>query len=91
MHAPRHFCASALLDAGENIKAVSEYTGHADPALTLRVYAHLMPDSRERARRAIDSVLERASQEDHGPQTASETPSAPDLLVCAGQRPLLWH
>ncbi|MER6442713.1 tyrosine-type recombinase/integrase [Streptomyces sp. NPDC001185] len=48
MRALRHFCASALLDAGENIKAVSEYMGHADPGLTLRVYAHLMPDSRER-------------------------------------------
>ncbi|NEB94943.1 tyrosine-type recombinase/integrase [Streptomyces bauhiniae] len=58
MHALRHFYASALLDAGENIKAVSEYMGHADPALTLRVYAHLMPDSRERARRAIDSVFQ---------------------------------
>ncbi|MFR9800429.1 tyrosine-type recombinase/integrase [Streptomyces sp. MS06] len=67
MHALRHFYASALLDAGENIKAVSEYMGHADPALTLRVYAHLMPDSRERARRAIDSVFERGVHEDHGP------------------------
>ncbi|MFF9827791.1 tyrosine-type recombinase/integrase [Streptomyces albidoflavus] len=70
MHALRHFYASALLDAGENIKAVSEYMGHADPGLTLRVYAHLMPDSRERARRAIDTVFQRLSQEDHGPQTA---------------------
>ncbi|MGX4691226.1 tyrosine-type recombinase/integrase [Streptomyces sp. JNUCC 63] len=70
MHALRHFYASALLDAGENIKAVSEYMGHADPALTLRVYAHLMPDSRERARRAIDTVFQRASEEEHGPQTA---------------------
>ncbi|MGW1267141.1 tyrosine-type recombinase/integrase [Streptomyces sp. NPDC002491] len=70
MHALRHFYASALLDAGENIKAVSEYMGHADPALTLRVYAHLMPDSRERARRAIDSVFQRISQQAHGPQTA---------------------
>lgn len=70
MHALRHFYASALLDAGENIKAVSEYMGHADPALTLRVYAHLMPDSRVRARRAIDTVFQRASEEEHGPQTA---------------------
>ncbi|MEU8730774.1 site-specific integrase [Streptomyces tendae] len=70
MHALRHFYASALLDAGENIKAVSEYMGHADPGLTLRVYAHLMPDSRERARRAIDTVFQRLFGEDHGPQTA---------------------
>lgn len=59
MHALRHFYASALLDVGENIKAVSEYLGHADPVLTLRVYAHLMPDSRQRARRDIDTVFQR--------------------------------
>ncbi|MFK0122717.1 tyrosine-type recombinase/integrase [Streptomyces nigra] len=57
MHALRHFYASVLLDAGESIKAVSEYLGHADPAMTLRVYAHLMPSSSERARRALDDVL----------------------------------
>ncbi|GGO56725.1 hypothetical protein GCM10012287_50960 [Streptomyces daqingensis] len=56
-HALRHFYASVLLEAGENIRAVSEYLGHADPAMTLRVYAHLMPSSRERTRKAIDSVL----------------------------------
>lgn len=37
MHALRHFYASVLLDGGESIKAVSEYLGHADPAMTLRV------------------------------------------------------
>ncbi|MBA0051936.1 site-specific integrase [Streptomyces sp. AJS327] len=57
MHALRHFYASVLLDAGENIKAVSEYLGHSDPAMTLRVYAHLMPNSRERTRKAIDEVF----------------------------------
>ncbi|MEV7182814.1 site-specific integrase [Kitasatospora sp. NPDC093102] len=57
MHALRHFFASVLLDAGESIKAVSEYLGHADPGLTLRVYAHLMPDSRRRARKAIEEVF----------------------------------
>ncbi len=50
MHALRHFYASVLLDAGESIKAVSEYLGHSDPGLTLKVYAHLMPSSRDRAR-----------------------------------------
>lgn len=57
MHALRHYYASVLLDAGESIKAVSEYLGHADPGFTLRVYTHLMPSSSERARRAVDAVL----------------------------------
>ena len=57
MHALRHFYASVLLEAGENVKAVSEYLGHADPAMTLRVYAHLMPSSKARTRKAIDAVF----------------------------------
>jgi integrase len=58
MHALRHFFASALLDAGESIKAVAEYLGHSDAAFTLRVYTHLMPSSKRRARRAIDDLFE---------------------------------
>ena len=36
MHALRHAYASVLLDAGESIKALSEYLGHSDPGFTLR-------------------------------------------------------
>lgn len=57
MHALRHFYASVLLDAGENIKALSEYLGHHDPGFTLRTYTHLMPSSQERTRKAIASVF----------------------------------
>ena len=56
-HALRHFYASTLLDAGESIKALSEYLGHSDPGFTLRTYTHLMPSSDERTRRAVDAVL----------------------------------
>lgn len=57
MHALRHFYASVLLDAGESIKALAEYLGHSDPGLTLKVYAHLMPSSRDRARKALGQTL----------------------------------
>lgn len=56
MHALRHYYASVLLDAGENIKAVSEYLGHASAAFTLKTYTHLMPASETRTRAAIDSA-----------------------------------
>jgi hypothetical protein len=58
MHALRHFYASVLLDAGENIKALAEYLGHSDPGLTLRVYAHLLPSSQERTRKAVAAVFD---------------------------------
>ncbi len=57
MHALRHFYASVLLDAGESIRALAEYLGHADPGFTLRVYTHLMPASEERTKRAVDRAL----------------------------------
>lgn len=56
-HALRHHYASVLLDAGANIRAVSEYLGHSDPGFTLRTYTHLMPASNDRTRQAIDDAF----------------------------------
>lgn len=72
MHALRHFYASVLLDAGENVKALAEYLGHGDPAITLRVYTHLMPTSESRTRRAVDKLYEGNDSTGDGPQTAQE-------------------
>lgn len=73
MHALRHWYASVLLDAGESIRAVSEYLGHADPGFTLRTYTHLMPSSDERTRLAIDAALESASDRAEVRSLAMET------------------
>jgi integrase len=40
------------------VKALAEYLGHSDPGLTLRVYAHLMPSSQERTRKAVAQSYE---------------------------------
>lgn len=58
-HDLRHFYASALIRAGMNPKVVASRLGHADPSMTLRVYAHLWPDDEDRSRQAIDGVLGR--------------------------------
>lgn len=42
--------AGWFLVAGESIRALAEYLGHADPDFTLGVYTHLMPSSEVRAR-----------------------------------------
>ena len=57
MHALIHHYASVLLETGVSIRAVSEYLGHNDPGFTLRTYAHLMPESEDRARAVIDAAL----------------------------------
>src|SRR5262245_59180110 len=53
-HDLRHTAASILIGEGLNVVYVSRQLGHADPAITLRVYAHLFDRERhaEQARRA---------------------------------------
>jgi integrase len=55
-HAPRHHYASVLLATGESMVAVAERLGHENAALVLKTYRHLMPDSEDRTRRAIDDA-----------------------------------
>ena len=43
-HDLRRTHASCLIGAGHSIKAVSRRLGHADITITLKVYAHWMPD-----------------------------------------------
>ncbi|MFI6660944.1 tyrosine-type recombinase/integrase [Streptomyces sp. NPDC050523] len=69
-HALRHFYASVLLDAGESVKALSEYLGHHDPGFTLRTYTHLMQSSETRTRSAVDRVFGGPTEGDDGPTTA---------------------
>ncbi|WP_407663122.1 tyrosine-type recombinase/integrase [Micromonospora radicis] len=75
MHVLRHTYASVLLDAGESIKALSAYLGHADPGFTLRTYTHLLPTSEDRTRRAIDTAF--------GQDQADDDPAAGDGLETA--------
>ncbi len=55
-HDLRHHFASVLLAAGESVVAVAERLGHENASLVLSTYGHLMPDSEERTRRAVDEA-----------------------------------
>ena len=57
MHDLRHFYASLLIRHGESVKVVQARLGHATAAETLDTYSHLWPDSDDRTRQAVDSVL----------------------------------
>ncbi len=60
VHALRHYYASLLIRYGESVKTVQARLGHASAAETLDTYSHLWPDSDDRTREAIDSVLGRS-------------------------------
>ncbi len=42
LHDPRHLHATTLLLSGVPVHVVAARLGHADPAITLRVYAHVI-------------------------------------------------
>jgi len=50
-----------LLQAGESVVAIAEYLGHEDATLVLKTYGHLMPNSDDRMRQAIDDIWTRQS------------------------------
>jgi integrase len=56
-HALRHYYASLLIRHGASVKVVQARLGHASASETLDTYSHLWPDSDDRTRDAIDSVL----------------------------------
>jgi integrase len=56
-HQLRHFYASLLIRHGESVKTVQARLGHASASETLDTYSHLWPDSDDRTRTAVDSVL----------------------------------
>ena len=53
----RHTAATQLLAAGTNVKVVSERLGHASAAMTLDVYAHVVPGMQEEATRKLGEVV----------------------------------
>ena len=56
-HALRHTHASALIASGLDVVQVSRQLGHASPAVTLRVYAHLFKKVDSAAANVIDSLF----------------------------------
>jgi hypothetical protein len=74
-HEMRHSFASLLLQAGEPITYVSAQLGHRDSAITLRVYAHWLPDTTGRKGvDRLDSISPRTETVAHALHTASRIP-----------------
>jgi integrase len=57
LHALRHSHASALIAGGLDVVTISRRLGHANPNVTLAVYAHAFSESDERAAVLMDAVL----------------------------------
>ena len=57
LHECRHTYASLMIAAGANAKALSTYMGHANIAITMDRYGHLMPGNEAEAAELLDAYL----------------------------------
>jgi integrase len=61
MHVLRHTAASAWLSAGISVGAVAEFLGDTESTVQA-TYSHMMPDDRERARKAMERFFTRPTE-----------------------------
>jgi integrase len=59
-HDLRHTDASLSLAAGVPVPTVSAMLGHANPSVTLSIYAHAVPGTMQVAADAMDALLRKA-------------------------------
>ena len=64
LHDLRHIHASLLLKAGVPVHVVAARLGHDDPAITLRVYAHVLRDQASEVAQLFASAVEEPALED---------------------------
>ena len=57
LHDVRHSYATAALAAGVPAKVVSERLGHANIAITMDTYSHVLPGMDERAASAVARLI----------------------------------
>ncbi|HVC71273.1 MAG TPA: site-specific integrase [Acidimicrobiales bacterium] len=57
LHSLRHFAATEMLAAGIDARNAADVLGHANPSLTLSVYAHASADRQQRAAEVLGRVL----------------------------------
>jgi integrase len=57
LHDLRHCNASLDLSTGTSVKAVAARLGHSDPSITLRTYAHVMPQEETAAEERLGVLL----------------------------------
>lgn len=57
LHTLRHTHATYLIEAGENIKTVSEHMGHSNVKTTVDVYTHTLPGRNERLAETFENTI----------------------------------
>ena len=82
-HELRHFTATTAVASGTDIRTVSGRLGHADPSVTLRVYAHALEERDQDLARLLGTKVLGPMKETSKPNPADQP--APPELESAGQ------
>ena len=63
LHELRHFSATQLIAAGVDLRTVSGRLGHADPAITMRIYAQFVEAKDRNAADILGDIITTATKE----------------------------
>jgi len=63
LHDCRHFTATTMIADGADARTVAALLGHADPSLTMRIYAHPVPQAARRAAKRMGALVEDETEE----------------------------
>jgi integrase len=63
LHGLRHTHVSKLLANGVPVNVVAQRVGHANPTVTLNIYAHVMEGADDAAAAVFDTALRKAIEE----------------------------
>ena len=60
LHDLRHYVATRLLASGIDVRTIAGRLGHRNPATTLNVYAHFVPEADQEAAEALGQLFKEA-------------------------------
>jgi integrase len=80
LHDLRHVHATMLLMAGVPVHVVAERLGYADPAITLRVYAHVIWKNADGVAATFAAAVEADSDDED--QVDDDDPDGPAVVAC---------
>lgn len=74
-HDLRHVHATLLLKAGVPVHVVAARLGHADPSVTLRVYAHVIPEQAAEVADRFAALMDAPTVDDEGQDSSDDADS----------------
>ena len=74
----RHFAATTAIAAGTDVRTVAGRLGHADPSVTLRVYAHVL-EARDRELAGVLGSAVLGAMNSSAPPDQADPPAPPQL------------